>query len=601
MNIQNKSILQMTAEEAMNFLMKSDNFVDFELPEYFNFNKILDEVRDTIGERDFDECLAEGQHPEDYAVNIDILMNKDGRYAVRPMVLANPYLYYFMVRELCNDEAWSTIMELFNKFAVLHLTSCAMPFMAGENKKNLKFHRAPIVFSWWKSVEQRSIELSLEYRYMFVTDITNCYGSITPQSIEWAFRLKGTQFEEKEGSTIAKNLLRYLSAMQQGRNIGIPQGSTLFDLIAEIVLGYADLLLHEAIEQKAKEFEMENKVFPNYEIIRYRDDYRIFCSDKNVLETISYILQHVLESLNFRMNSDKTKISSNVILDSIKPDKLDLIYNTPISRKIYDNEGKSHEICDFASFEKRLLYVLMFARQHPNAGQVKNLLSAIDRQVEKFVKKNTKDAFVFTWDDFAEPQEGEEKDDAPKGKKITWVRLPGGSAKAMAAICTQIALENVSCTHYALRLLSRIVDSLNEEETKNEILELVYKKLKGQPNSTYNEIWLQNITFKRDMEETPNGGEDRYDVELCHLVSGNKEAKLWCNDWLKPELQEGVGLTSIVSQEALSKITPVITFRERRAYDELDDLDIDDLFDDDDIPDFDEEDEKTLDCKDKKE
>ena len=59
MNIQNKSILQMTAEEAMNFLMKSDNFVDFELPEYFNFDKILDEVRDTIGERDFDECLAD--------------------------------------------------------------------------------------------------------------------------------------------------------------------------------------------------------------------------------------------------------------------------------------------------------------------------------------------------------------------------------------------------------------------------------------------------------------------------------------------------------------------------------------------------------------
>lgn len=39
-------------------------------------------------------------------------------------------------------------------------------------------------------MEQRSIELSLEYRYMFVTDITNCYGSVNPQAFDWAFLLR---------------------------------------------------------------------------------------------------------------------------------------------------------------------------------------------------------------------------------------------------------------------------------------------------------------------------------------------------------------------------------------------------------------------------
>ena len=44
-------------------------------------------------------------------------------------------------------------------------------------------------------MEQRSIELSLEFRYMFVTDITNCYGSVNPQAFDWAFSLKDTRFE----------------------------------------------------------------------------------------------------------------------------------------------------------------------------------------------------------------------------------------------------------------------------------------------------------------------------------------------------------------------------------------------------------------------
>lgn len=194
-------------------------------------------------------------------------------------------------------------------------------------------------------MEQRSIELSLEYRYMFVTDITNCYGSVNPQAFDWAFSLKDTQYENNNESSISKNIQKYLRAFQQGRNIGIPQGSAIFDFIGEIILGYSDLLLHEAIKKE--------EIKTPYEIIRYRDDYRIFSNDKDELEKISYILQHVLEGLNFRMNSKKTKISESIITDAIKSDKLAYIYNTPI----FNKKG-----CDFDSFEKHLLYILMFAR-----------------------------------------------------------------------------------------------------------------------------------------------------------------------------------------------------------------------------------------------
>ena len=167
---------------------------------------------------------------------------------------------------MCGNTNWDAIKNLFEKFTVPHISSCAIPIVPQTAEP---FHKSATIFNWWNSMEQRALELSLEYRYMFVTDITNCYGSVNPQAFCWAFTLKDTPFQNSKNVQIAKNIQKYLSAFQQGRNIGIPQGSTIFDFVGEIILGYSDLLLHLAI---AKEGIKEK-----YEIIRYRGDYRIFC------------------------------------------------------------------------------------------------------------------------------------------------------------------------------------------------------------------------------------------------------------------------------------------------------------------------------------
>ena len=40
----------------------------------------------------------------------------------------------------------------------------------------------------------------------------------------------------------------------------------------------------------------------------------------------------------------------------------------------------------------------------------------------------------------------------------------------------------------------------------------------------------------------------------------------WNNGWLKPEYTRSLPYDSIVNQETLKKVTPVIMFRETRAY-----------------------------------
>lgn len=529
------NVLSLESKDAMDFFLKSEQYHGYELPEYFVFDELLQKIKEVVGDKPYEECLKDGISPENLSnVNLDILLNKDGRYAVRPIILANPFLYYFLVREICNEQSWSLINNLFDKFHVPHVNSCALPVIPKEKEP---FHKSTTIINWWSSMEQRSIELSLEYRYMFVTDITNCYGSINPQAFDWAFSLKSTQYENNNESSISKNIQKYLRAFQQGRNIGIPQGSAIFDFIGEIILGYSDLLLHEAIQKAG--------ITASYEIIRYRDDYRIFCNDKDVLEKISYILQHVLECLNFRMNSKKTKISNSIVTDAVKSDKLAYIYNTPI----FNKKG-----CDFDSFEKHLLYILMFARQYPDSGSIKTMLSDIDKRMEDWLKPYEEEVTTIPLIEGGEPTT----------EKITKQRrLVGGSIRAMSAICTQIALENVGCCHYALRVLSRMVDSLKDENEKSAIISLVYSKLCNQPNSDYNQLWLQNMTYQQDKIK----GESPYSLHLCQLVAGKDIEPLWNNEWLKNNVSSALHYDKLIDTDVLKKVTPVITFRERRAYD----------------------------------
>lgn len=47
-----------------------------------------------------------------------------------------------------------------------------------------------------------------------------------------------------------------------------------------------------------------------------------------------------------------------------------------------------------------------------------------------------------------------------------------------------------------------------------------------------------------------------------------KSELLWNNDWLKAKLTTNIPYDSVVSGETLKKVTPVITFRETRRYED---------------------------------
>lgn len=540
MNAKNaKKVIELSADEALDFLMQNDQYVTTEMPEYLNFDPVLTFAREHIADTPIDKCVKDVT-PEDMAeANYDIMLNKDGRYAVRVLSLSNPFLYYLLAREICTPEHWAAILDDFKVFgSTPHIQAVGIPVIPADKED---FHKATTILNWWNRFEQMAVKLSLDYRYMFATDITNCYGTIELQTVEKALSRKGTASEVD----VKTDIVRILTMLRQGRNIGLPQGSTLYDIVAEIVLGYADMLLREALERDG--------ITEGYEILRYRDDYRIFANNKDLLENISYTLQHVLESLNLRLNSAKTRISDSIITDSIKPDKLAYIYNTPI----YNNK----KCCDFDGIQKQLLFILQFGRQYPDCGQMRMLLSKLSTWLEEYIEKMKRRSKAD-----AEKSAEDKKQQERLGTIIEDIM-------AMSAIAAQIAAENLNSAHYALKVISQMLSTISDEQVENgeqaskdEIVTKVLNRLGSMQNSDYLKIWLQNLAVKAEYKGDYSFADGKGNG-LCHLVCG-ADANLWNNSFLAPAYLEGFDATAIVDAAVLHNDTPVMQFKHRSPYDD---------------------------------
>lgn len=550
-----KTIFELSADEALDFLMQNDQYVTTEMPEYLDFDPVLTFAREHIADTPIDKCVKDVTSEDMAEANYDIMLNKDGKYAVRVLSLSNPFLYYLLAREICTPEHWAAILDDFKVFgSAPHIQAVGIPVIPAD-KEN--FHKSTTILNWWNRFEQMAVKLSLDYRYMFVTDITNCYGTIELQTVEKALSRKGTASE----ADVKTDIVRILTMLRQGRNIGLPQGSTLYDIVAEIVLGYADMLLREALERDG--------ITEGYEILRYRDDYKVFANDKDLLERISYKLQHVLEGLNLRLNSAKTRISDSIITDSIKPDKLAYIYNTPI----YNNKKQ----CDFDGIQKQLLFILQFGRQYPNCGQMRMLLSKLSSWIEEYIEnvaKNQKSKAKPK----VEAKPGEEDAEDKKTQKRPGTIIE--DIMAMSAIAAQIAAENLNSAHYALKVISQMLSTISDEQVENgeqaskdEIVTKVLNRLGSMQNSDYLKIWLQNLAVKAEYKGDYSFADGKGNG-LCHLVSG-ADANLWNNSFLAPAYLEGFDATTVVDDAVLHNDTPVMQFKHRFSYDAdaVDDID----------------------------
>ena len=115
------------------------------------------------------------------------------------------------------------VLARFKDFATNEKLRClSIPIVSLSDQSD----KAELVSHWWHVVEQRSIELSLDYEYLIESDITDCYGAIYTHSIAWALHTKAEakKTENRENKALLGNIIdSHIQDMRHGQTNGIPQ------------------------------------------------------------------------------------------------------------------------------------------------------------------------------------------------------------------------------------------------------------------------------------------------------------------------------------------------------------------------------------------
>ncbi len=356
--ITKKNILDLSCQDAHDFFLKPESYCAIELPPYIVFSELLSKVNLILDKNDLASLSRKPENHEN--VNYTILSNKDGKYAWRPLQLIHPALYVSLVNKITEEKNWKLICDKFKEFTKNNKIQCLSLPVVSLSEKNDKEEQ---ILQWWLSIEQKAIELSLDFEYLIETDITDCYGSIYTHSIAWALHGKEKAKQNRSDNSLIGNIIdKHIQSMQNGQTNGIPQGSVLMDFIAEIVLGYADSVLSEQLQKDIN--------INDYYILRYRDDYRIFVNNPQVGEIIIKILTGITFDLGMKINPNKTRTSNSIIQSAIKKDKLSWVTKNKTDKNL----------------QKNLLIIHNHAKEHPNSGSVSRALDEFNRRLVKLKK-----------------------------------------------------------------------------------------------------------------------------------------------------------------------------------------------------------------------
>jgi RNA-directed DNA polymerase len=444
-------IFRLPALDAQFYLLSSSSYSSIEWPEYFNFQRILS----ALGEKVEGPLESKFNHHR-------LLANKDGRHGWRPLTLLHPVSYVAAVKELTKDETWSEIQTLFESFARDPRIIASGIEQVELGSKMTKDNA--MIYTWWRQTEQRTIELALDYDYMIQTDITDCYGSIRPHHFRQCF----------ETLSNSDRLFRAVTGLFEVDGFeGLPQGNRMSDLLAELVLGKLD-----------SEFSQRLSSINAVQILRFRDDYRIFARSSASAHELLKLLNLFLAEYGFRLNPSKTKGTDTIILDGMKPDKAFWIAN----KRLEEDRVKW------------LTQIHLVALEFPQSGTLVTELKEFLQRLPEFTGK----------------------------VEVNRSRVP-----AMCSILTEIAFDNPRVVPDCITIISRLLCSFypDAEERKKWAGKVVDKLMRIAHNSIH-QLWCQRLMLSVGVES------HQFQEAMCGLSEEGTLKSIFNVDDLEIQLAE---------------------------------------------------------------
>lgn len=474
----------MTAKQARAFLLKPESYCSVDLPPYFTFAKVLSAVsKELLGK----SLPSMSSKPRDHeGVNYSMLSNKDGRHAWRPFQLIHPALYVSLVEQITKSANWKVVRDRFKEFQKPPNFKClSIPLEASSSRTD----KAAQYLNWWLGIEQGSIELALDFNYVLHADITDCYADIYTHSIAWALHTKPVAKAKRGDKSLIGNIIdSHIQDMRHGQTNGIPQGCVLMDLIAELVLGYADLDLSKRLKAAG---------ITEFQVLRYRDDYRIFVQSPQVGEAILKSLTEVLIDLGLKLNTGKTTGSLQVVASSIKADKRGWL------------RGRQGD----QNLQKHLLIIHAHGIDFSNAGSLTVALAQFHERLTRV-------------------------------KRIQ-------NPLVLISITVDIAYSSPRTFPVCAAIISKLLSALDSKDERVDAIKKIYRKLSQLPNTGHMEVWLQRISHSFEPKLD-------YKEQLCQLVKG-KSVDVWNNNWItSTKLKAALDPSQIVNKSKLRALKPVI-------------------------------------------
>ena len=451
-----RKILSLTAHGAREFFLKAENYFNGDVPSYFEFGSLLQALDNAFaaGKPDMKTLIKRASGAS--AVNYVLHLNKDGHYASRPLQFIHPVLYVALVDEMTQESNWETILNRLQSRADKDGIKCTSVSVAETRWDS---YQAEQILVWWSDFEQESIALALEYPHVFITDLSDCYGSIRSYDIPRALHGRGAvRAPSFTSGKFGDRIDLLLRAMNHGQVGKLPQGSTLMDVLAELVLSELDEELRKRIKK--------NNV-SGFRILRYRDDYRIFVKNESEGRMILKLLAETARGFGLKLNSGKTLASNDVISASIKKDKMDWMAQSTIFKDAQPSK--------ILSIEKQLLLIYRHGLLYPNAGSLLLPLSIVHRQIDS--------------------------------RKTSPFK-----PEALIAIAAEIAIRNPRACKPCIAIIAKLLQSIHGTDREAVCISLL-QKIKTIPNSSYFEIWFQRVL-------SPLGIAGDYTEPLCMLVAG---------------------------------------------------------------------------------
>ena len=483
-----KTVLEMDADEARQFFLKSNQYFNQHLPSYIVFDPLLkraDQILTTKagGRQELHNVVNDKKIENFHGVNYKILINKDANFSWRPLSIIHPVLYVDLVNEITKEEHWDDLKKRFHLFQNNNTIECVS--IPRESLLKSSTDTAQTVLDWWERVEQKSIEYSIQFEYCMFTDISDFYPSIYTHSIAWAIMEKDEAKEKRSTEDHwANGIDKKIQNMQDGQTNGLPQGSSLMDFIAEILLGYCDFLLLN----KIKDF--------NCKIIRYRDDYRIFTSNSKDAEEITKKLSNVLYELGLQLNSSKTKMTNDIISAAIKPGKRYWQFKVGTFRTKCVVNNQINYLFSINA-QQHLLAIKEFSTLYPNDGQLKKALNEFLKYHFPLKKYNNTEIIT------------------------------------MLSIVSDIMLRNPDTVSVCVAIISELLTQISGI-SKRETIQRIIKKYSDNINTDYLDIWMQRLELSiKDFSD--------YSSSFCEMVKnakGDNKTGIFNSEWLSKDLDD---------------------------------------------------------------